>query len=70
MYWVIGTPIAGLMEALTAWLTGMSQGNKILLGVICGLMTAFDMGGPVNKVSYCLLYTSWPSPRGKEEPLP
>ena len=52
MYWVIGAPIAGLMEALTAWLTGMSQGNKILLGVICGLMTAFDMGGPVNKVSY------------------
>ena len=30
----------------------MSQGNKILLGVICGLMTAFDMGGPVNKVPY------------------
>ena len=52
MYYVIGTPIASLMNALTSWLTTMSSGNRIILGLICGAMTAFDMGGPVNKVSY------------------
>ena len=30
----------------------MSGSNAILLGVILGLMMAFDMGGPLNKVAY------------------
>lgn len=52
MKWVIGAPIAGLMTSLTAWLTNMNSGNQIILGIIVGLMMAFDMGGPVNKVAY------------------
>jgi fructose-specific PTS system IIC-like component len=52
MFWVIGAPIAVVMKGLTAWLTHMSSSNRIILGIICGAMTAFDMGGPVNKVSY------------------
>lgn len=50
--WVIGSPIAGVMAGLTAWLKGLGLGNKIFLGLILGAMIAFDMGGPVNKVAY------------------
>ncbi|RSK29229.1 PTS fructose transporter subunit EIIC [Bacillus sp. HMF5848] len=52
MFWVVGSPIAGLMEYLTGFLTNLSDSNKILLGIVCGLMTGFDLGGPVNKVSF------------------
>jgi fructose PTS system EIIBC or EIIC component len=49
---VIGQPIAALQNGLTDWLQGLSGSNAILLGIILGLMMAFDMGGPVNKVAY------------------
>jgi PTS system fructose-specific IIC component len=49
---VIGQPIAALQSGLTDWLQGLSGSNAILLGIILGLMMAFDMGGPVNKVAY------------------
>lgn len=52
MMFVIGTPIASLMTALTDWLKGMSGGSKVILGLILGAMIAFDMGGPINKVAY------------------
>ena len=52
MVWVVGQPIAGVMIAMKAWLEGLGTGNLVLLGVILGLMIAFDMGGPVNKVAY------------------
>ncbi|MEZ9996801.1 fructose-specific PTS transporter subunit EIIC [Vibrio lentus] len=49
---VIGAPIAGLMDALTALLTSMSTGNVVLLGIVLGGMAGFDMGGPFNKVAF------------------
>ncbi|WP_411170140.1 PTS fructose transporter subunit EIIC [Clostridium sp. MB05] len=49
--WVIGTPIAAVMEGLTSWLAGLGDVGKIPLATILGGMTAFDMGGPVNKVA-------------------
>lgn len=52
MQWVIGAPIATLTEGLTAWLEGLQSGSIILLAIIMGMMDAFDMGGPVNKVAY------------------
>ena len=50
--YVIGAPIAALMNALTNMLTNMSATSMILLGVVMGMMTAFDMGGPCDKVAY------------------
>ncbi|GAA1921047.1 PTS fructose transporter subunit IIABC [Nocardioides hwasunensis] len=52
MILVFGKPISWLMTQLTDGLNGMSGSNAILLGVILGLMMAFDMGGPLNKVAY------------------
>lgn len=49
--WIIGNPIASMMEAMNGWLAGMAGSGKVLLGSILGGMTAFDMGGPINKVA-------------------
>ena len=35
----------------------MSGGSIVLLGVVLGLMMAFDMGGPLNKVAYAFATT-------------
>ncbi|MFF3291013.1 fructose-specific PTS transporter subunit EIIC [Streptomyces sp. NPDC003023] len=52
MFIVVGKPIASLQKAMTDWLSGLSGGNAVLLGVLLGLMMCFDLGGPVNKVAY------------------
>ena len=52
MILVLGKPINWLMTNLTDGLNSLSGSNAILLGVILGLMMAFDMGGPLNKVAY------------------
>lgn len=49
--WVIGEPIAAMMAGLNGWLSGMAGSGKVVLGAILGGMTAFDMGGPINKVA-------------------
>lgn len=51
MVFVVGEPIAALMEAMTNGLNSMSDSGLIPLGAVLGGMTAFDMGGPVNKVA-------------------
>ncbi len=54
---VLGKPIFWLMTQLTEGLNSMSGSSAILLGVILGLMMAFDMGGPLNKVAYSFAAT-------------
>lgn len=49
---VIGAPIASLMDSMNALLTNMSTGNVVLLGIVLGGMAGFDMGGPFNKVAF------------------
>jgi PTS system fructose-specific IIC component len=49
---ILGKPLAELMEALADGLNSMSGGSAIILGVVLGLMMAFDMGGPLNKTAY------------------
>lgn len=49
---VIGQPIAGIMEGLTSWLNSMQGASKVVLAMVLGAMIAFDMGGPVNKVAF------------------
>jgi len=52
MVLVVGEPVAAANRGLSDWLTGLSGSNQIVLGILIGLMMAFDMGGPVNKVAY------------------
>jgi PTS system fructose-specific IIC component len=49
---VLGRPLAAVITGLTNWLNGLSGTSAVLLGVLLGLMMAFDMGGPVNKAAY------------------
>jgi fructose PTS system EIIBC or EIIC component len=52
MIYVVGEPVSYINESLKTFLEGMSSGNAILVGLVIGIMMAFDMGGPVNKAAY------------------
>ncbi|RSD26207.1 PTS fructose transporter subunit IIABC [Mesobacillus subterraneus] len=52
MLFVVNKPVGALNQAITDWLSGLGTGNAVLLGLVLGLMMAFDMGGPVNKAAY------------------
>jgi PTS system fructose-specific IIC component len=49
---VLAKPLGSLMDALRDGLNSLQGGSAIVLGVILGLMMAFDMGGPLNKTAY------------------
>ncbi|HEY0951388.1 fructose-specific PTS transporter subunit EIIC [Nocardioides sp.] len=49
---VFGKPIGWLMDQLNDGLNSLSGSSAVVLGAILGLMMAFDMGGPLNKVAY------------------
>lgn len=49
---LIGTPCSALNNALMNCLENLQGSNPILLGIVIGCMSAFDMGGPVNKAAY------------------
>ena len=49
---VLGKPINWLMTQLNDGLNSLTGSSAVLLGGILGLMMAFDMGGPLNKVAY------------------
>lgn len=52
MIFVVRTIVKPINEGLTTWLNGLGGGSLVVLGIILGLMMAFDMGGPLNKVAY------------------
>jgi len=49
---ILGKPVAALNQGLINMLTSMSGTNAALLGAVIGIMTSFDLGGPVNKAAY------------------
>ena len=52
MIYVVGGPVAAVMQSLTEFLKEMGSANAILLGILIGAMMCFDLGGPVNKAAY------------------
>ena len=54
---VLQGPISALMTSLQNGLASMGTTSLALLGIVLGLMMAFDMGGPVNKVAYTFAVT-------------
>lgn len=55
MMWLLAEPVASATASLTIWLKGLQSGSVIVLAIVMGLMVAFDMGGPVNKVAYAFV---------------
>lgn len=53
---VIMTLLAGPVESINIlmmdFLSGFQGSNPIVLGIIVGIMSAADMGGPINKAAY------------------
>ncbi|MFX3616563.1 MAG: fructose-specific PTS transporter subunit EIIC [Sporolactobacillus sp.] len=61
---VIGTFIAGLImfflsspmsavnKGMMHFVAGMQNSSPLILGLVIGVMCAFDMGGPINKAAY------------------
>lgn len=52
MHYVIIGPVVEINNGLISWLTQLGTGNLVFLGIVLGLMMAFDMGGPVNKAAF------------------
>lgn len=50
--YLIAAPMASISKSLESSLASFQYGNPVLLGLIIGVMCAFDMGGPVNKAAY------------------
>ena len=50
MFYVIGTPISIFTEALNNFITGLDMRQTLLFGLIIGILSGVDYGGPINKV--------------------
>lgn len=49
--YILATPLGYVMDWLTAALGSLQGGSAVVLGLVIGVMTAFDMGGPINKTA-------------------
>ncbi|MBB2480043.1 PTS sugar transporter subunit IIA [Bacillus sp. APMAM] len=50
--WFLSSPMEAINKGMMSFLSGFQNSSPILLGLIVGCMSAFDMGGPVNKAAY------------------
>ncbi|WP_026909737.1 PTS fructose transporter subunit IIC [Patulibacter minatonensis] len=64
---VVGSPVASLMGSINGWLEDLNGSSAWILGGVLGLMMAFDMGGPVNKVAYSFGALTLAGPTGNQE---
>lgn len=49
---LVSQPMEAINNGMMNFLAGFQDSNPIILGLIVGSMSAFDMGGPVNKAAY------------------
>lgn len=54
MQYVVGVPILLLTDGIYSLLTSMQDpgGSVIVLGLVLGILSAIDYGGPINKVTF------------------
>ena len=45
-------PVSGINKGMMDFLAGLQNSSPIILGLAVGCMSAFDMGGPINKAAY------------------
>lgn len=50
--YILANPLGGVVSGLESFLANMGTGSTIALAIVIGMMIAFDMGGPVNKVAF------------------
>lgn len=49
--YILAYPLSLFMNWLIDVLGGLQGGSAVILGLVIGVMTAFDMGGPINKTA-------------------
>lgn len=52
MFYVVGSPVAYLFEAMKNFLNNMGTANAVLMGMLLAGMMCIDLGGPINKAAY------------------
>ncbi|MGB7449177.1 MAG: fructose-specific PTS transporter subunit EIIC [Ornithinimicrobium sp.] len=57
MITALNRPLAALTRLSTEAIDSLNGGSMVLLGVVLGLMMAFDIGGPLNKTAYTFAVT-------------
>lgn len=67
MQYVIGIPIIALTNFITDLLVNMQGGSIILFGIVIGILSAVDYGGPINKVVF--VFASGVMSEGIGEPI-
>jgi len=50
--WWLSVPMETINQAMMDFIASFQNSNPIILGILIGSMSAFDMGGPVNKAAY------------------
>ncbi|MCF1585320.1 PTS fructose transporter subunit IIBC [Tetragenococcus koreensis] len=50
--WLLSGPMESINQAMMDFLVNFEGSNPLILGIIIGCMSAFDMGGPLNKAAY------------------
>lgn len=54
MLWGLGRPIAFVMNHLIDFMSTLTDGSKIMLGIADGFLSGVDMGGPFSKVAFAI----------------
>lgn len=50
--WWLSVPMESINQIMMDFIASFQGSNPIILGILIGSMSAFDMGGPVNKAAY------------------
>ncbi|GMA08757.1 PTS fructose transporter subunit IIC [Tetragenococcus halophilus subsp. flandriensis] len=50
--WLLSGPMEAINQGMMDFLVNFEGSNPLILGIIIGCMSAFDMGGPLNKAAY------------------
>lgn len=56
IYYVLGSPINYLVGLLTSYLQGLNSSQLILYGLIIGVLSSIDYGGPINKTVFAVVF--------------
>ncbi len=48
----LSSPMSAINKGMMHFVSGMQNSTPLILGLIIGCMSAFDMGGPINKAAY------------------
>jgi len=57
MVYIIGTPISAFTTWLTGVLNSLNSSSILVFGIVVGLLSAVDYGGPINKTVFAFVLT-------------